>query len=1111
MSSTVRTAGRFELRPGAPPAGRTSFTIGPAGTTTTTAAAAQSRPGTASITRPATAASTPITDDARRACVASDVRRLSLGACSTGGGSSGVSDGLARETASYVLLRRADHMSARRALFDVAVWRDFRQLLERETRVGVVVHAQALLLACAGRFTSDTCAREFVAAKKCANGTDSGSANNTATAASPAANATAYNARTLWRRSWNWASASPPSSFESTESTSLDAWPLCSSSLLSLVSPLLLSVHPTRRSMSGVLLRGDSMRAAVTLQHLWTTGCEVVLAIMQGVAKSPTTHTASHTSAVATLDALALDGFTLAHAFEAYVRSTLQQVPFLLSSQLALWRMMELAIEMHFEEAVHKRDAAAAASNHDTPFTAILAACLKELCCAPACNCCSETHRSCFDPFDASSPHHSFTASSSTSSVSSASSPFVSLSGLLFRLLKLLIDDPERGEAVATLWHARPLLQVLTFHALMIRDDDDATDASLTTTGGTRDHARSELARDAEYVLTRFYFDRRHIVKLLPLLASTTADGGGGRLLPKSSLALYLPPACERLLRDSGCAHFSYTRDGLNSTLVLRPCVGGNGDDVLTSHRTSSTASSPHAIYLTRVVLQLVRKHLLLASSESSFPESLDASSSSTAISTSTSPLPTPSSGVGSAARVVRDLRQTARTSRVLCEALVAHLDERLSSGHSTTSSESRVRRIQSALIEAHMRHVASAVRVTELFELAHRCASAKPTVRTTKPGRPTAADLLYGLGTRVLLCLVDALDAVTHSGSGSTGLGSAGGWSEVSRAYGGGAFLRGVVQEEAFVTTFAATHAADLAAALTRVLDEGRALFNATSNSTSAQAEEKADDDEARPRTAGNTRRPLRVEDIFDPTEVRRSPLEPPCVHHRALSYTHVLEQVRLFFLGLVSRANPLGAGGASSLGGTSMTPSLAPSPPTTALLRPVAPLVRPIGLGAAVGIRRPFSSHTARPARTTPRHPASAGPMPPLTPRMHLDGARMPPLPPSSDAVSVGGRARAYKAISVANASASATAQPPPPRHTPPTPPMQPASSTPRITPFLVHGSGAPVPVVTPLLRPLIAQLNSGGDGGALQLQVSTPIGVKHAAAHAYAASTPRHHSRR
>jgi hypothetical protein len=720
-------------------------------------------------------------------------------------------------------------------------WPLFLTLLSTETNVTVLSHSYALLLVCAGTFRSGDALREYLAAAAPSKRENANSSSSTSNS----------QVHSLWRSQWSW-----NASIEG-------ARPACERDITTLLHPLVLSVHPKQRSMSSMLLKAGSTRAAATLQQLWTNGVEFVLAMLHG---------ASSAFRTAVLSA-SLSDFTFTRAFQAYVSSTLAHLPFVASSSHALWRMLELIFELFLgkDETAETEEQ----MKEDTTMWMLLETCFEELSTAAAV--------ADFDPY-----------------LCGASSPYLSLTSLLLRFVKLLLDDASsaRAKEGARLWEALPALQVMCFQVLVFDSTREA--------GAER--ARSQLVQDAEYILTRRYFDGKHISKILPLIcigdSSTTASSP---FVPQ--IALYLPPACEQLLKAQKDSPFQYKREGLNSS--LRMVFPGDTSSI----SLISLLPSAYTHHFFTVILNLLKKYLLFASSDAV----AGASNTLSAV-----------VATGSTVRAVRDMQQE-KTSIAILSTLARVLVDHTS--HFDTANGRSAEIIQTTLLEFYLWNVRRSMRVKEVFDLARRGreAAAPGAASYVAAAKVSGVDVLFGLGVRVLLCLVDAITTCMH-GSGLHDAPAA------SSTSGHSPRAVGTASSSIAVSSFTAVwteNIENLIQDVAQILTEWRAEAHVAAS-------------------ASDSAPPLQIGDVFDLT-YQTSQLVPPRVHRVAELYT-IVQQVHAFFVSVAPRFAPLTT---SSLSAAAAHPLFHPTPPsssssTHSLISPTPPAL------SSPSHRRPFSSYS-------------------------------------------------------------------------------------------------------------------------------------------------------
>ena len=759
-----------------------------------------------------------------------------------------------------MLLRRADHEAVRRALFPPVsgesssysaqhhnCWPLFLALQSTETNVVVLSHSYALLLVCAGTFRSSDALREYLSA---AAPFKRENVNSSSTSVA------ILSFQWLWRSQWNW-------------NTSLEGVrAACERDITTLLHPLLLSVHPTQRSMSSILLKPGSSRAATTLQQLWTKGVEFALAMLQ---------TGASPSFCSTLLSASLSSFSFSLAFRTYVTATLDHFPFIVATEGALWRMIELIFELFL-----RKDGKEEEMKESTTMWMLLSTCFKEL----------SSDRAEFDPY--------FCGASS-------SSPYLSLTSLLFRFIKLLLDDTSRSVEITRLWETLPIIQVLCFQVLMFDCGGDR---------GT-ERARSQLVQDAEYIITRRYFDSKHISKILPLIccdvssSSSSAASASGFI---SQIALYLPPGCEQLLKAQKNAPFAYRRDGLNSSLKLI-----FAEAPLAASPSSSLLPSTTSLHFLMVILNLLKKYLLFATSD--------------AVGGASSTL---SSGVaaGSTVRAVRDMQQEKLTSSILSTLSRVLSDHTLYGG----THDRCVSVIQTTFLEFYLWNVRRSVRVKEVFDLARRLQSKSgdnDVSLALVSAKISGADTLFGLGVRVLLCLVDAITTCMQQSPPSSGLLDAPAGTSSS-----GHSPRSNSTSTALANVAVSSFTQVWAENIGNLVQDVAQILNDWKDDSSAQSSE-----------SNGTNMPLQISDVFDLT-YQTSQLVPPRIHRVAELYTIVL-QVHAFFVSVAPRFALLST---PSLSASAAQPLLSPTAPS-----PAAPLISPIPPSLSSPVhRRPFSSYS-------------------------------------------------------------------------------------------------------------------------------------------------------
>jgi hypothetical protein len=685
-------------------------------------------------TRPGTACSTSgWSEEARYAGLKEDLKRIMM---QQHGGSTSNSD-----RQSYVLLRRCEHPAVRSFLLSDAgagVWKVLLTTMQNERNPLVIAQMFGALMVCAGNFRSESILREFVHHKKeiSADSAASGS-NNSATH------------RSLWKEDWSWNEAIP------------SAPDLYMQHLSQLLAPLLLSVHPQNRLLSGVLLKKQSVRSTATLQHVWAAGCEFTFAMLQqprvpvnaaaaaaATLSSPSASCgASRIAAFAALCSTSFQNLSFPAALRIYVRHTLGELPLLNCSSGAIWRMLELAFELFSLSNKSKSNQNQLGFEKDAPLWCILQACWREICFAPTMRCCC-AGGSAVEPANGGRGFEPFGASKHNGA--EAVSPYLSLTAVLFRFLKQLIDTPAAAISVATLFDQLPILPLLLFHALAAHSPAPLHGESKTT----RTDPANSIVADADYILTRFFLDPKNVLKLIPLVCAPPGGSSGAGFV--STLQHYLPAPFDAFLSEQlqNCPHVKYQRRDLQ-------CIASFDWGGVASAASSATSLLPnsHSSAVISWVLSTWKKFLLF---------NLDGS---------TTPQQTPGNTSGSNVQVVRQMQSSKYATQIIAAQVQLLSDYSVAPAATTASSSAELRwfltQLQSSLLSYFLSGSGSArgllargARVKDLFDLA---AAARATPKPNAAGR-----MLFALGVRVVLCSVDALTAwmaTSQGDSSSTGI----------------------------------------------------------------------------------------------------------------------------------------------------------------------------------------------------------------------------------------------------------------------------------------------------------------------------------------------------
>jgi hypothetical protein len=259
---------------------------------------------------------------------------------------------------------------------------------------------------------------------------------------------------------------------------------------------------------------------------------------------------------------------------------------------------------------------------------------------------------------------------------------------------------------------------------------------------------------------------------------------------------------------------------------------------------------------------------------------------------------------------------------------------------------------------------------------------------------------VLFGLGVRVLLCMVDAATTSLQGGAG----GSIALASVHADQHQSGAPLQALLSEQI------ACVIQDVAA----VLAETQALTADAQSGPNGSFSSQAD----QPRQP----RARQVGDVFD-LSYRTSPQMPPARHHPAVAYLPLLGQALAYLQAVAHRFNTALPAQPSAANGAM---GFAPAPP--ALTSP---------------LRRPMSSYSRPTSRVVP----GAGPLPARSPSYSPppSAGGLGPLSPRVGSATASGRARSYKVAdtgsavavgsdgAITNGSASPRPTPSPPSSSP------------------------------------------------------------------------------